>query len=477
VVFSSPTFLFLFLPLVLAAYAIAPRRASNAVLLVASLAFYAWGVGTFVFLIVASTILDWALGFAIGRARAGSDPRRARLLVTASVVQNLALLGWFKYANFAFLQLDHVFRWFGEPGPSLAHIALPIGISFFTFEKISYTVDIGRGVVEPRRSLADMLLFVSLFPRSIAGPIVRFSELGPQLRDHPSRLDDVAAGALRFGHGLVKKVVVADAVAPVADAAFAAHGSALTTQTAWLGALAYAVQILFDFSGYSDMAIGLAQIMGFRLPENFDRPYSSVSITDFWRRWHMTLSRWFRDYVYIPLGGSRTTRARTLGNLVVVFVLCGLWHGAQWTFVVWGLYHGVLLLLERVTGLRGIDGPVRLVALRRALTFVLVTVGWVVFRAPSLSAAGSHLAALVPTHLGPLAPDVQRALSAQALIAGGIGLAIALTPRATTGAALLTRGTSRLAGSLRLVTAAALVPYAVVLAASGTFSPFLYFRF
>ena len=324
-----------------------------------------------------------------------------------------------------------------------------------------------------------MLLFVFLFPRSIAGPIVRLREIEDQLgRARPCGSTTWRRASTRFAHGLVKKVVVADTVAPVADAAFAS-GVHPTTTGAWLGALAYTLQIYFDFSGYSDMAIGLAQIFGFRLPENFNRPYSAVSITDFWRRWHMTLSRWFRDYVYIPLGGNRGSAGRVYLNLLLVFVLVGFWHGAQWTFVVWGAYHGTLLIIERVTGQRPVgDGPVREVVARRALTFLLVIIGWVFFRAPSIDAAVHYLWRMFTPHGFAPGPGVEIALTQpgparrraraprralpRRLVVGRVLASASGRRRQRWAARRSSRSDCRSRSSS---------------SSSGTFSPFLYFRF
>jgi alginate O-acetyltransferase complex protein AlgI len=476
-VFSSTTFLFLFLPAVLALYFAVPGRAKNIVLIAAGLVFYTWGAGGFVIVVLLSTLADWALALAINRARTRGDTRGASLLLAAAVLQNLGVLAYYKYADFAVSQVTDALANAGLGDQVTLHILLPIGVSFFTFEKISYVVDVWRGQVEPRRSPLDVLLFVFLFPRSIAGPIVRLREIQDQLVSRPVRVDDLADGATRFVHGLVKKVIVADQVAPVADAAFA-NGTHPTTTGAWLGALAYAIQIYFDFSGYSDMAIGLAQVLGFRLPENFDRPYSAVSITDFWRRWHMTLSRWFRDYLYIPLGGNRVSSGRVYANLAITFVLVGFWHGAQWTFLVWGAWHGSLLIIERITGQRAIgDGRVSLVVLRRAVTFLLVVIGWVFFRAPSLGDAGSYLGRMFWPHGFAVGPGVELALTHQALVIGAIALLVTLLPRGLVVGRMLqtARGGVALAG--RVGEAAIGLPLALLLVVSGTFSPFLYFRF
>jgi alginate O-acetyltransferase complex protein AlgI len=477
VVFSSTTFLFLFLPVVLAVYFALPRRFRNLALIAAGFVFYAWGAGTFVFVVLASTLVDWALGLGVQQARREGNTRRAALLLALAVGQNLGLLFYYKYSDFLLRQLTDAFVRLGFGHEITTHVLLPIGISFFTFEKISYLVDVWRGDVRARRNPLDVLLFVFLFPRSIAGPIVRLREIEDQLAPRAVRLDDLMEGATRFAHGLVKKVVIADRVAPVADAAFA-NGVHPTTTGAWIGALAYTLQIYFDFSGYSDMAIGLAQVFGFRLPENFNRPYSAVSITDFWRRWHMTLSRWFRDYLYIPLGGNRGSSGRVYFNLALVFLLVGFWHGAQWTFIVWGAYHGSLLIIERVTGQRPIgDGPVSAVVGRRAITFLLVVFGWVLFRAPSLGDAGRFLWRMLTPHGFSLGPGVETALTNQALLVGCLALLVVLFPRRLVIGRALAGGQGNLVNTGRAGIVALGLPLALVLVVSGTFSPFLYFRF
>jgi alginate O-acetyltransferase complex protein AlgI len=476
-VFSSPTFLFVFLPAVLLATWVAPARIRRFVLLGASLGFYAWGAQTLVLVIVLSTAIDWALALGIGRMRARGRPRPARVLLVLALLQNLGLLVWFKYATFASQQVDRLADALGLSSPGTLAILLPIGISFFTFEKISYVVDVWRGDVEPRRDPLDVLLFVALFPRSIAGPIVRLREIQHDLRRPQPRVDMVQAGAIRFVHGLTKKVLIADQIAPVADAAFAsAADGSLTSGSAWLGAVAYSLQLYFDFSGYSDMAIGIGMMLGFRLPENFKRPYSSVSVTEFWRRWHMTLTRWFRDYVYIPLGGSRGSGAATSRNLLIVFALTGIWHGAGWTFILWGFYHGAWLMLERRMGWRGLDGPVRWPWARRALLLLIVLLGWVLFRAENLDVAGAFYSAMfVPTNGS--APAVSAALDNQALAALLIGALVVLLPRARSGGRFLVDARGPAVWVARVASLVVLFPVALAMSLSGGFSPFLYFQF
>lgn len=479
VVFSSTTFLFLFLPCVVGVYFVLPRPwARNVWLIAASVFFYAWGAGDFALVVVGSTLVDWALARRIEVERSTGNRRGARRLLLASIALNLGILAYCKYASFFVLETTEALSHVGLGSPELLSIALPIGVSFFTFEKISYTVDVYRGDVAARRDPLDVLLFVTLFPRAIAGPIVRLREIEDQLKVRRSSAEDVTAGAVRFAHGLAKKVIVADSVAPVADAAFATGGHDVTTTSAWIGALAYTIQIYYDFSGYSDMALGIGQMLGFRLPENFNHPYSAVSVTDFWRRWHMTLSRWFRDYVYIPLGGSRHGSGRTYLNLVITFVLVGFWHGAAWTFLIWGLYHGSLLLIERVIGQRPTgDGAVSLVVLRRATVLVLVVVGWVFFRADSLPDALRYLdAMLIPNGFG-LDQRVKDAVTNQAIVVGVAASLIFLMPRGFVVGKWVAAGRTRLAWAGRVAAVGVLLPLALALVVSGTFSPFLYFRF
>ena len=340
-VFSSIEFLWFFMPVVLLAYTAVPPRWRNSLLAAVSLVFYAWGAHAILFVFLASILGNYLAGRLIGRARDAGREQAARRLMLIAVVGNLGVLFAWKYTVFAVAQLNQAIGVFGDGSIREPSIALPIGISFFTFHGISYVVDVTRGDARPMRSIADYAQYMAFFPQLIAGPIIRYHQIEDQIRTPPPRarrLEDIAEGFPRFALGLCKKVLIADQVAPVANAAFS-DPSGLSTAGAWIGALAFTVQIYFDFSGYSDMAIGLARMFGFRFPENFDRPYSAVSMTDFWRRWHITLSRWFLDYVYIPLGGSRVSQAVTVRNVLVIFLLVGAWHGAAWTFVLWGGLH------------------------------------------------------------------------------------------------------------------------------------------
>ena len=475
-VFSSVTFLFFFLPICLGGYYLLRPRWRNGWLLFSSLVFYTWGGGALVVLLIISTVVDYAMGWVVASGVRTGNRTRMHLGVAGSVVVNLALLSYFKYANFFVEQLNSVGQRFGIEEIAWTSVVLPIGISFFTFQSMSYTIDISRGRVTPLRNPFDFALYVTLFPQLVAGPIVRFHEIADQLQNRRVSVDQFATGAARFAHGLAKKVLIADAVAPVADAAFAAEASSLGPAAAWLGIAAYTIQIYFDFSGYSDMAIGLGGMLGFTFPENFRRPYSAVSVTDFWRRGHITLSNWFRDYLYIPLGGSRGSTLRTVANLWIVFVLTGLWHGANWTFLLWGIYHGAMLILERVTDQRPVGSGASLAPLRRVIVLFAVMMGWVLFRSPSATAAGEYLGALF-TLSGATPAALTDAIDTRAVIALGLGAASVFLPGDFVGGLVLTRWQGIRGFALRLAEVSLAFPYALIVVASGSFSPFLYYQF
>ncbi|HVJ92075.1 MAG TPA: MBOAT family O-acyltransferase [Labilithrix sp.] len=405
--FSSLLFLTLFLPVYVVAYWASPRVTRNATLLTLSILFYAWGAPWFLPVVLALGVIDYYLALAIDKRR---GQRAARLLLAFAVTMHLSVLAYFKYSNFFVGEIGSLFAKLGV-ARSLhwENVALPIGISFLTFEEISYVVDVYRGSARPSRSIGQYLLFLMLFPHSIAGPIFRWKDLENQLRSRGEGLDDIVAGLSRFTWGLSKKILIADAAALAADAAFAHSPSEVSMRVAWLGAVAYAIQIFYDFSGYSDMAIGLGRIAGFRFKENFNDPYVSANITEFWTRWHISLSSWLRDYLYIPLGGNRRGEFRTRVNVLIVFALSGLWHGSAWTFVLWGLYHGLLSVFERTAvGKLWRERTPRLIAV--PVTFVLVSIGWVFFRADSAEQALSFIKAM----LGLVqAPPVAKMVEAQ----------------------------------------------------------------
>ena len=389
-VFSSTVFLFLFLPTLLLAYTLAPRFLKNTLLLLASLLFYAWGEGGYVVLVLVYVLVNQVLGWYVGKAPRGS--KAAKSLVGWSVVLNLLMLVGFKYTNFLVENVNTLLGWLHLAPLDIGHVHLPIGVSFFTFQAMSYVIDVYRGEAQARKNPIDVALYKALFPQLIAGPIVRFKDVADQIRERFVTIDGFAYGVKRFTVGLAKKMLIANIVAAPVDEIFSLHPSHLSPALTWLGIVGYALQIYFDFSGYSDMAIGLAKMFGFDFKENFAHPYVSRSVTEFWRRWHISLSTWFRDYLYIPLGGNRGGEWKTYRNLLIVFFLCGLWHGASWTFVIWGLHHGLFLVLER-RGLKGLleRSPV---PVRHAYTLLVVLVGWVFFRAPSLGYALAWLQAM-----------------------------------------------------------------------------------
>lgn len=477
-VFSSQAFLFLFLPVVVGLYALMPRAGRNGLLLVASVVFYTWGGGWFLGWLVGSILANWVFGLLAGRAVDAGRRGMVRWVVGASVVFNIGVLAWFKYANFFVDQLNGVMERAGGSPVAWAAVMLPVGISFFTFQAMSYVFDIARGDGRPMRNPLDFALFVALFPQLIAGPIVRYQELEEQIRVRRFTMENLCAGVTRFSYGLCKKVLIADSVSPLADAAFA-PGAELTGADAWVGLLAYTVQIYFDFSGYSDMALGLGRMFGFRFPENFDHPYSSASVTEFWRRWHMTLSRWFRDYLYIPLGGSRGSGLMTYRNLVVVFLVTGLWHGANWTFVAWGAFHGFWLVVERLWARGGRRERARGLWLipTRAWTLLVVMIGWVLFRAASIGDAGSYIATLFSSVPESLSPVMAPVASRQALLALGVGCLSFIAPYWWAVGPRLDEGRGAVPAALRLVTVFVGLPVALVLVMTGSFSPFLYFQF
>ncbi|MFN7913825.1 MAG: MBOAT family protein [Vicinamibacterales bacterium] len=478
--FTEPTFLFLFLPLLLGLYFLTRVHAGygNGLLLVASVLFYAKGGGGFTWLMLGSITFNYWMAIAVDRARHTSETR-ARTVLAAAIAANLLVLGWFKYANFFVENVDGVLKAMGSRGFDAPKVLLPIGISFYTFHAISYVVDVYRRQATAQKSPVHAALYLLLFPQLIAGPIIRYKEIADQLARRVVSLDDFAYGVRRFIIGLGKKVLIANIVAVPADAIFALPPSQLIGPYAWAGIICYTLQIYFDFSGYSDMAIGLGRMFGFRFPENFRWPYVADSIQEFWRRWHISLSSWFRDYLYVPLGGNRVAPWKTYRNLVTVFFLCGLWHGASWNFVIWGLFHGTFLVLERLglgTLLKRADAATRYV-----YTWLVVMVGWVFFRAETLPGALSYLQTMFGFGVGEmpplrlswyLTPEVRLAL-----LAGLIG-ATPIVPFLAARAGRLREGwRPLLAEAASTVALVAVFVAALLQVAARTYNPFIYFRF
>ncbi|MCL4152154.1 UNVERIFIED_CONTAM: hypothetical protein GTU68_060905, partial [Idotea baltica] len=394
VVFSSHIFLFGFLAFALAFYYVTPARWQSLTLTLVSYVFYGWWNPWFLPLMLLSTVIDYLCGEAI--TKPGQSQRQRKVALWASIVSNLSILGFFKYAIFFAETTSWIASQWGwgvvEAPDFLTKIILPVGISFYTFQSMSYSIDLYRGDARPARNFIDFACYVSMFPQLVAGPIVRYASVADQLRERAHSVDGFVIGMTRFNYGFAKKILLANPAGSIADLCFEAGELSLTSGMAWFGVVAYAFQIYFDFSGYSDMAIGLGRMLGFKFPENFDSPYRSKSLTEFWRRWHISLSSFLRDYLYIPLGGNRKGAGRTYLNLMVVMLIGGLWHGAQWTFVIWGAVHGAGLAVERFFRVRkGFTFP-RWVAL--PITFAVLLVTWVFFRSASLDSALAYLSAM-----------------------------------------------------------------------------------
>ena len=479
-VFSSPTFLFYFLPLFLLVYHLGGRR--NGIILVFSLVFYAWGGVAQVPLLLFYIVANYAAGLAVSAAADKSRP------LAIGVMLNLSLLLIFKYLGFVETQANAGLSFLGLAEIPRLQLGLPLGISFFTFQGISYLVDIARGEVMAQRSLLKFAMYKTMFPQLIAGPIVRYRQIAGRIDHRRVSAFRLRHGIMLFTLGLAQKTLIANTVAYPADMIFNLPDGQLTMETAWLADLCYMVQILFDFGGYSTMAIGIGHMMGFSYPANFDRPYGSQSVTEFWRRWHMSLSSWFRDYVYIPLGGNRQGVWRTYRNLIGVFALCGFWHGAAWTFLIWGLYHGAFLVLERL-------GWGRVLAqlwppLRHAYLLLVVCIGWVFFRAGSLHQAVHFLAVMGgfgDGHAG-LAPAARFLTPSVATALAVAALACALPPlserqvQARIRRLLAARPAWRPLGDGAVAMAfgvgsLALCGMAALRVATNTYNPFIYFRF
>lgn len=484
-VFSSPLFLFLFLPIVLSGYFVVPRSWRNYWLLTSSLVFYAWGEVVYVWVMLVSIVLNYLFGLWVDRVPRG---RQAQIVIALAVAANLGLLIAFKYANFLVDNLNVGLGVLHLRPIHLAPVHLPIGISFFTFQAMSYVIDVYRREVPAQKSVANFGLYITLFPQLIAGPIVRYIDVAAQIGERTITLSGAAEGVRRFILGLAKKMLIANTLAVPADAIYGLPTSDLTFGLAWLGTLCYALQIYFDFSGYSDMAIGLGKLFGFDFLENFNYPYISSSITEFWRRWHLSLSTWYRDYLYIPLGGNRGSTLRTYFNLVTVFFLCGLWHGASWNFIIWGLFHGAFLVIERM-------GVGRLLAqawapIRHGYTLLVVMVGWVFFRASTLAQAKAFLLAMVGLGHGTgIEYSMALYLNAEVLLllaAGIIGSTPFLPSLSQAWARFGAMGERQGLPGWAWHSVLAFAPLAVLgfllaasamLLAAGTYNPFIYFRF
>ena len=482
-VFSSPIFLFLFLPVVLAVYFVLPGlRARNGWLLLASLLFYAWGEPGFILLLLVSTLLNFGLGRWVERCE---EIRRRKIAVGVAVFANVGFLAFFKYSALAVASLNLPLRFLGLGALPVPQVALPIGISFFTFHALSYVIDIYRRKQAAARDPRDTALYIFFFPQLVAGPILRWNAIAPQLKSRTFDRATFAEGIRRFVGGLAKKMIIANAVAVPADQIFSLPATTLSAPVAWLGLACYTIQIYFDFSGYSDMAVGLGKMFGFQFIENFHFPYTAQSVRDFWRRWHISLSTWFRDYVYIPLGGNRVSAMRNHFNLVAVFFLCGLWHGASWTFVAWGLFHGIFLVLERTAWGSILEKFPR--PLRHLYTLLVVMLCWVLFRSGSFSDAINYFQALFGSSQATQAEPLRRYASNEVICTLCLGVAFSLPlwqGVKTMGLRLgqLIPAPAReiyfgLGQVIEIVGVVALLLISSAWLAGGTYNPFIYFRF
>ena len=474
--FTSSTFLFVFLPILLAVYYLCPRRYRNDVLLLASLLFYAWGEVSGLLLLLFSIGVNYLVGRGVDRAQKQNGSGVGALRV--GIAFNLLVLGIAKYTFFAVESVNSLLGSLGVRAIEMRPFGLILGISFFTFHAISYLVDIYRRRAAAQEGIVNYALYIALFPQLIAGPIIRYRDIADQLTARRVTVADLAEGIGIFIIGLAKKLLLANILGVFADQAFSADARQLTVFAAWLGILCYTGQIYFDFSGYSDMARGLCRLFGFRIINNFNYPYVAQSVREFWRRWHISLSNWFRDYLYIPLGGNRLGPWRTVANLFVVFLLCGLWHGAHWNFVLWGLYYGAFLAVERLPVVERLLGAIGRPA-RHAYLLGVVVLGWVLFRAEGLDAAARYYRAMFGFNAGAgtVTPELRPALGAVLVVA-----VIAATPAVST---LYGRWQHRAQGgagrvSYEIVTTAlftAMFGACVSFVAMGAYNPFIYFRF
>lgn len=478
--FNSVLFLFVFLPLVWAAYWLCPKKPRDLVLLLASIVFYVWGGREQVVVLLLSIVLNYLLGWSFS-----IFDRSRKVVFILGITLNLALLVFYKYVTFLVSNLNQLLAWLNLVPITVDNVIAPLGISFFTFHALSYLIDVYQTKAPPQKDPLKLALYLAVFPKILAGPILKYRDAEHQLAGRTVNSQSVAAGIRRFVVGLGKKTLIANPMAAVADKIFAIPGTDLSPDVAWLGIVCFALQIYFDFSGYTDMAVGLGRIFGWEFPENFNFPYISQSVQEFWRRWHISLSTWFRDYLYIPLGGNRCSPAGQYRNLIVVFLLCGLWHGSSWNFILWGLWYGLFLILERLAFGRVLGKAWR--PLRHLYALAVIVAGWVLFRADNLTHAFQYLRSLV--WLGP-PPSGQYYLDLYwdkevllTIIIGGIA-ALPVSPLLK---GFISRSEASSRGFPRAVAFGYPFVYIVLLGslfllscmavAGGTFNPFIYFKF
>uniref|UniRef100_UPI004024F99F MBOAT family O-acyltransferase n=1 Tax=Candidatus Scatomorpha intestinigallinarum TaxID=2840923 RepID=UPI004024F99F len=465
-VFSTPVFLFYFLVLTLLVYYLVPRKLRNVVILISSLIFYYWGEQTYVVIMFLSTAIDFTHGMLVEHFKGKGQITYAKMAVASSMFFNLLLLLFFKYWDFLASSLQAI----GLNFMPVLGIHLPIGISFYTFQTMSYPIDVYRGDADVQRNYVSFGTFVALFPQLIAGPIVRYKDVADQLGFRASSIDQFSSGVERFMVGVAKKVLIANSLGKLWDYYAAMGPGELTFLGSWLGIAAFTLQIYFDFSGYSDMAIGLGRMIGFEFKENFNYPYISTSVTEFWRRWHMSLGTWFRDYVYIPIGGNRCGRGRQLFNIFVVWALTGIWHGANWTFLLWGLYYAVFLMFEKLFFLRALE---KSRVFGHIYTIIIVMFGWVIFQLDSLGAIGTYTSAM----LGFGASEFATSADVYYLSSYAITFVISIVASTPLGSKLF----GKLPAKARRFAAPALIVLALVICTAylvdATYNPFIYFNF
>lgn len=465
-VFSSTIFLCVYLPLVLLGYYICPKKGRNLFLLIASLVFYAWGEPKYVFLMIFSILVNYIFGRLMDKHR--ENKKRLKLMLVLSVVIDIGLLSVFKYTDFIITNVNAIFG----ANFDLLNIALPIGISFYTFQAMSYTIDVYRNDVRVQKNLIDFGMYITMFPQLIAGPIVRYADVQDQLAERSVTTADFSEGVMRFVVGLGKKVLLANQMGAVWSEIYALGGD-VSALMAWTGAIAYTFQIYFDFSGYSDMAIGLGRMFGFKFPENFRYPYQSVSITDFWRRWHITLSTWFKEYLYIPLGGNRRGLTRQALNLLIVWSLTGFWHGAGWNFVLWGLYYFVILFIEKLFLLKALDKLPKF--FRHVYALLLIIIGWVIFASDDVSVLLPFLGSMFGANGAVGGMDVYTLLTKAALLVICCIASTELPKKLFLSAAGAMN--EKAAFTLKSVLTIALLALSMILLIGDSYNPFLYFRF
>lgn len=469
-VFSSAIFLFLFLPIVFILYYISPKKLRNTIMFLASLLFYAWGEPIYIFIMLFSTVFDYENGRLIEKFRKQEKEKICKVILILSIVVNLGLLMFFKYTDFFVGNINGVF---GLSIDSLG-LALPIGISFYTFQTLSYTIDVYRGVVQTQHNIINFGMYVSMFPQLIAGPIVRYSDIKNQVDSRDENVDEIVAGIRRFIMGLAKKIIIANQIGILWDEIESM--TSFSTSLAWIGAIAFTLQIYFDFSGYSDMAIGLGHMFGFTIPENFKHPYESRSITEFWRKWHITLGTWFREYIYIPLGGNRNGVKKQVINLFIVWFLTGFWHGAGWNFILWGVYYFILLMLEKLFLLKWMERWPKL--LRHIYTLLFVVIGWVIFACTDLNVMCSVLKAMFG-----LGEGIAGGMSEYYMISYGVLFIIAAILATSVPMRIVRRLFLKLNlnNNVKLIIKNCLCVFVLIVSIAflvgDSYNPFLYFRF